>query len=164
MEIEKLIATMAEEINSDNYKLQIVFDRNIQVINNFKKKGFLSKRMNALLNEKINNDISDNHFQNLVFRANKKIVKLEQSVLNPVSNDKEQNEVTSADIVNLDDDGLLEPLETWRYKTNIEITLRQAIRLEKNGINIEKFNTLGLNNPQQISKHLTTIEHRKNKD
>lgn len=150
MDIEALVETMAKEIDSGNFNLQVVFDRNIAAIEDFKNQGIMSKRMNELINEKINGSISDTHFLNLVFRANKKVNKINEGV-------EAVETITS-------DDGLKEPLKDWVYKTNIDISLRQATRLEKAGINIERLCELNFTTPKQVSSYLTKIEHRKSKD
>lgn len=170
MEIEILIETMAKEINSGNFKLQVVFNRNIAFIEEFKKQGFMSKRMNELLNEKINQNITDTHFLNLVFRANKKLKKLgldngtPQTIedTNTIKVDElEPSKVGSKP--KLDESGLSESIDDWLNKTNLNISLRQAQRLEKLGINTDKLNERKFTTTQQVSGYLTKLEHHDNK-
>lgn len=167
MDIEALVETMAKEIDSGNFNLQVVFDRNIAAIEDFKNQGIMSKRMNELINEKINGSISDTHFLNLVFRANKKVNKINVNQVSAVEKvTVKASEVEGVEAVETitSDDGLKEPLKDWVYKTNIDISLRQATRLEKAGINIERLCELNFTTPKQVSSYLTKIEHRKSKD
>lgn len=164
MDIEALVETMAKEIDSGNFNLQVVFDRNIAAIEDFKNQGIMSKRMNELINEKIKGSISDTHFLNLVFRANKKVNKINVNQVSSVEKvTVKASEVETVETI-ASDDGLKEPLKDWVYKTNIDISLRQATRLEKAGINIEKLCELNFTTPKQVSSYLTKIEHRKSKD
>lgn len=164
MDIEALVETMAKEIDSGNFNLQVVFDRNIAAIEDFKNQGIMSKRMNELINEKIKGSISDTHFLNLVFRANKKVNKINVNQVSAVEKvTVKASEVETVETI-ASDDGLKEPLKDWVYKTNIDISLRQATRLEKAGINIEKLCELNFTTPKQVSSYLTKIEHRKSKD
>jgi len=164
MDIEALVETMAKEIDSGNFNLQVVFDRNIAAIEDFKNQGIMSKRMNELINEKIKGSISDTHFLNLVFRANKKVNKMNVNQVSAVEKvTVKASEVEAVETI-ASDDGLKEPLKDWVYKTNIDISLRQATRLEKAGINIEKLCELNFTTPKQVSSYLTKIEHRKSKD
>lgn len=155
MDIEALVETMAKEIDSGNFKLQVVFDRNIVTIENLKNQGVISRRLNELINEKIKGSISDTYFLNLVFRANKKVNKINVNQVNVVEKETEISKKGE----NLE----LETIDEWRNnaRTNAKLTERQIKNLKKLKISIDDFNRLELASTSQINQYLAQKNSRK---
>jgi len=77
---------------------------------------------------------------------------------------KNESKITAQQVNDIQESKFKQSVEEWNLKTNINISERQILRLEKNGIDTEKLNELGLNTTSQISKYLTQIEHKKTKE
>ncbi|MGO3848717.1 MAG: hypothetical protein ACTJIB_10600 [Pseudoalteromonas prydzensis] len=168
MTIDELIVSLTNDVESDNFILQVVFDRHINEIEKLKSQGITYKRIMELLNKEVSKEFKKANFNTLIFRAKQKIkttqpVEPKTEIRQVLQNENPKTEV-EIKASNFDSEGLKQSLKEWRLETNIDISLRQATRLEKAGINIEKLCELNFTTPKQVSSYLTKIEHRKSKD
>ncbi|MFA0073429.1 hypothetical protein AB4396_06930 [Vibrio cyclitrophicus] len=67
--ISELVEKIKLEILSGDFSLQAVFDRNIETIETLKKEGYSYKR----IFQKLDSDLHEKHFNDLIWRAKKKI-------------------------------------------------------------------------------------------
>lgn len=175
MTIGELITSLAADVESNNFILQVVFDRHINEIEKLKLQGVTYKRIMELLNKEVKREFKKPNFNTLVFRAKQKIksaqtmeVKTEISATmksKPETSEttKPKPEASAAEVkTSGESDGLKQSLREWHLETNISIPKRLALRLESNGIDTEKLNELGLTTPSKINGYLTRIEHKKN--
>ena len=165
MTIDELIVSLTNDVESDNFILQVVFDRHINEIEKLKSQGITYKRIMELLNKEVSKEFKKANFNTLIFRAKQKIkttqpaepkTEIRQVLQN--ENPKPEVEIKAS---NFDSEGLKQSLKEWRLETNIDIPERLALRLESNGINTDKLNDLGLTTTSKIQKYLTQIEHKK---
>jgi hypothetical protein len=172
MAIEELIESLSNDIKSENFKFQVVFDRHINEIENQKSQGLTYRRILTLLNETIENKISITHFENMILRAKQKI-KIKEGI------NKEPKKTTTTKVTGesvIENNGL-EPkkndplechkkkvnkekssLDEWRSKTGIsDLTERLVLRLENHEVSPDKLIELKLTSLRLISKHLTEL-------
>lgn len=165
MDLEEFVQKMVSAIDSGNFKLQVVFDLNIDTIDSFKSKGVSYLKLWELLDLKLHKKIEKPHYRDLIYRAKKKAkdrMEVASLVKTDVVSSKPAVEKVTSDL-NTNNSGLKQSLEDWHLLTNIDISERQALRLEKNGIDIDALNDLNLTSSNRVSKYLTKIEHKKSR-
>ena len=161
MDVKELIDAMAKDVK-DDFMLQAVFNRHIYEIEKIKTSGVAYKRLLTLFNEKIESEITDVHFRNLIFRAKKKLKSNQVETSNPVVIQESVRELVSPTLSN-SKDTVNNSLKKWRLETNIDMPERMIERLESNGFTPQSINELGLTTVSKISKYLTRYEHTKGK-
>ena len=164
MELDDLVQKMVVAIDSGNFQLQVIFDLNIDTIEVFKSNGVTYLKLWELLNLRLKKKIEKNHYRDLIFRAKKKAkskANAKSSIKTEVVNTKPATEKIEDNLKVQSNNKLKQSLEDWHLLTNIDISERQALRLENNGIDIDALNELNFTSINQISKHLTKIEHKK---
>ncbi len=175
MTVDELISSLTEEIKSENFILQVVFDRHISQIEYQKAQGVTYSRMMALLNEELENKFKKANFNTLVFRARQKADLPEQrlSGLEPVTTETIKKEVIKdgktptittqqLNTKKKSSNDLKQSLKIWRTQTGIEIPERQALRLEEHGIDAEALAKHNFTKTNQINKHLTDLDIKLN--
>lgn len=159
MTIDQLIISLTNDIESDNFILQIVFNRHINEIEKFKSQGITYKRIMELLNKEVSKEFKKANFNTLIFRAKQKIKT--NHLMKSKTEMGQVLQVEKSKVSSFDSGELKQSLKEWRLETNIDIPERLALRLESNGINTDKLNDLGLTTTSKIQKYLTQIEHKK---
>jgi hypothetical protein len=159
MDIKKLVQAIIQDIKSGDFKLQMVFNRNITNIENAKKSGVSYKRITDLVNDGIENKISQQHLNNLIFRAKKKCLAVEENNNNSVVT-KTTNLVNNDNIeINKKESLLKESLKEWRLNTNFDLPERLILRAEKVGLNSKSVHALNLTKSQ-----LSTLVTKKERE
>jgi hypothetical protein len=66
MELDDFLVKINREIDSGDFSLQAVFNRNIKLITKFKEQGYSYKT----IFKKLNSRLKESHFRDLIWRAN----------------------------------------------------------------------------------------------
>jgi hypothetical protein len=158
MLIDQLKKSVRDDIDSENFTLQAVFDRHIDEIMSLKKDGYTYKKIKLLLDL----DIHEKHFRDLIYRARMK-KGLSDTTAWPAAKKKARNRaIDDADIkaadMDADTHSTLSP-DDWRFATGIHnLSERQIRRLEEKGFTPNKVKDLNLTTTTLINKHLATID------
>ncbi len=175
MTIEELVKSLTNDVKSENYTLQAVFDKHITDIVNLKSEGITNRRVLVLLNKMITPSISIPHFDNIIHRAKQKSINSPTPISTVQKNDSEEpveeteqvtspNKAKSSSSDEDESDQLKETLEEWRLETNfLRLPERVAFRLERLGVTTKSFSTLKLKSMPAIKRYLQEQEFNLNK-
>ena len=143
MTIEELVNSIHTEKESGNFTLQAIFDRHIEEIEGCKKSGISYKRIKDLLDL----DIAESHFNNLIYRARKKLA------IHKVDRRPKVEPSIVAD-TNIDNLQLKQSKNEWFNETGKDLSVELIQRLENHNIDTDSFNELGLQTTIQIITYL----------
>ena len=156
---EEVANKIATEIKDGAFKLQAIFDRNIQDIEALREDGYTYIRIyHALLEELADDgDLKERHFRDLLYRARKKVTARPTLPAKRVEAKAPKNEITEK----LNKENI--PLQT--EKSNwLEVGVKKPILIEKletAGLTPSDVEKWGLPNEMQISKRLTEYMMKK---
>lgn len=158
MDIDALKKAIKEEIESDNFTLQSIFDRYLPQIEALKKSGFTY----AKINTKLDAGIRINHFRTLIERA-----KTKKEDHNSSPNKVKNNLINKKDVHHQEplnpimNNGILnQSVEEWYQETGITLSPELAERIENNGLNSDDVNNLSLTTKQKLINYLAKLENQ----
>ncbi|MGR2997596.1 hypothetical protein ABMY12_20875 [Vibrio vulnificus] len=158
--VESIAKRMAAEIKEGAFKLQTIFDRNIQNIEALRKDGYTYIRIYQMLLTELSGDVelNERHYRDLIYRARKKITPRPNSPAKGVDTKKITMEAIA--ITNKESDKDKTQEHNW-----LEIGIKKPILIEKleaAGLTPSDVEMWGLPNEMQISKRLTEYMMKKN--
>ena len=171
MDILALAEKIKHEIDSGDFSLQAVFNRNIQTIEEFKKEGYSYRK----IFNKLDTGINEKHLRDLIRRAknlagkalpinpkgstsiSKKEVDPSQTKNSNHANKNEPTVTTQPQDIS-DSVPLKLSVEEWNKQTMIKMSEHIVRQLEEKGFDPEAVNKLGIHSVYKLNTYLANYE------
>jgi len=162
MQLEDLASKMKTENESRKFKLQSIFNNNIELIIAINKTGIKYE----IIHKSIELGLTFTHFKNLVHRARLSCnSSRERQGIVQKSNEKiyekKKEVVTQKNLNSKDNRSEEQRITDWQLNTTIRLPISIINELEENQINYEGFLSLNIKTNTQIRKHLSKLKSNK---